>query len=368
MTGFGIGLFWSGMPARLIDTVSGKKDGAGFMKPAFPPLISDLPTPVPTATPVPPPESHIIPNDYHIFQTYNNCGPASLSMALSYYGISRSQAELGNRLRPFQVPGGDNDDKNVTLAELAAYVSEYGFTAYHRPAGTLETIRAFVSRGLPVLTRTLTAPSEDIGHFRVIKGYDDAKGVIIQDDSLQGHNLEYSFADFNLMWKYFGYEYLVLVPQTRIPEAEAVLGEDADPDVAWQKAVKLAEDRLRENPGDVLARFNLSVALYHTGDFRRSAGEFEKVEHSLPFRTLWYQLEPVISYFELGEDERVLEIAGRILNNHNRAYSELYLLRGHIYRRRGETEAARKEYELAVYYNHNLREAHDALASVSTIR
>src|SRR3989344_7915758 len=33
-------------------------------------------------------------NEYHVFQTFNNCGPASLSMIFSYFGINKSQKEL----------------------------------------------------------------------------------------------------------------------------------------------------------------------------------------------------------------------------------------------------------------------------------
>ena len=40
-------------------------------------------------------------------------------MALSYYGVRESQQDLGRDLRPYQNPQGNNDDKSVTLAELA---------------------------------------------------------------------------------------------------------------------------------------------------------------------------------------------------------------------------------------------------------
>jgi hypothetical protein len=85
------------------------------------PLVSspvpDSPTP---STPLleTPPATKILDNNYHVFQTFNNCGPAALSMLLSYYGINISQDQLGNELRPYQNPQGDNDDKSVTVAEL----------------------------------------------------------------------------------------------------------------------------------------------------------------------------------------------------------------------------------------------------------
>ena len=93
---------------------------------------STLPTPTPYALPAIPPQK-ILPTDYHIFQTFNNCGPAAFSMALRFYGITESQATLGQALRPYQVPSGDNDDKSVTLEEMAEKSKEYGFTPIHRP-------------------------------------------------------------------------------------------------------------------------------------------------------------------------------------------------------------------------------------------
>src|SRR5690606_15634406 len=92
-------------------------------------IIQDIiptPTPSPSPTPPPIPDSYVIPQKLHVFQSFNNCGPATLSMALSYMGVSKTQQELGDILRPYQVPGGDNDDKSVTLEEVAKEAEKYG--------------------------------------------------------------------------------------------------------------------------------------------------------------------------------------------------------------------------------------------------
>lgn len=324
----------------------------------------------PTFTPVPSPILPSVPNrkilatDYHIFQSFNNCGPAALSMALRFYGINVSQAELGNALRPYQIPGGDNDDKSVTLEELAEKSKEYGFIPFHRPMGNPQLVKQFIANDMPVITRTWTAPSEDIGHYRVIKGYDETFGIFIQDDSLQNKNLEYTFADFNEIWKKFNYEYLVLVPQEKQKLAEQILGENSNEKITWQNAVENSENEILSSPNDIYARFNLSVALYNIQDYKRSAEEFEKVENLLPFRTLWYQIEPIKAYYELGNYDRVFLITDRILNNFNRAFSELYILRGKIYQKQGNIQAARSEFERAVFYNSNLEEAKSLLSAI----
>jgi hypothetical protein len=329
-------------------------------------LVTTFPTitPTPTITLLTPPSYKVLDNKgYHVFQTFNNCGPAALSMALSFYDIDVSQKELGDALRPYQNPQGDNDDKSVTLAELAEKAAEFGLVPYHRPGGTIQRVKQFIAYDIPVITRTLLKSDDDIGHYRVVKGYDD-QGQLIQDDSLQGKNLTYSYDEFDELWKPYGYEYLVLVPGDKKEIAEALLGEDVDAQSAWSRAVDGFNRKLSENPDDVFARFNLSVAYYHIGEFRKSAQAFEAVENRLSFRTLWYQIEPILSFYELEDYDRVFQITDRVLQRYNRAFSELYLLRGEIYKRRGENEFARSEFQKAVFYNKNLSEAQEALSSL----
>ncbi len=285
-------------------------------------------------------------------------------MALFYVGINKNQTELGLELRPYQVPGGDNDDKSVTLKELGDKAIALGLVSYHRPGGTTQLVKRFIVAGIPVITRTRLKKEDDIGHFRIIKGYDDASGEFIQDDSLQGKNLRYSYADFSALWQTFGYEYLIISRPEKIAEILAILGDQADETVAWRHAADQARNVLKTNPSDMYTGLNLSVALYHIGDFSGSVAEFEKVESRLPFRTLWYQIEPMLSYYELKHDARVFDITDRILSNQNRAYSELYLLRGRVYQRQGNTEKAREEFAKAVLYNTSLGEAREALSSL----
>jgi len=311
-----------------------------------------------------PPQRKVLPTDYHIFQTFNNCGPAALSMALRFYGIHVSQEELGQALRPYQVPNGDNDDKSVTLDELAEKSKEYGFVPYHRPMGNPDLVKQFIANDMPIITRTWTKPNEDIGHYRVVKGYDETAGIFIQDDSLQNKNLEYTYADFNEIWKKFNYEYLVLVPKDKVELAEQILRENSDAKTAWQNAVENSERELAQNPDDLYARFNLSVAFYNIGAYQKSVEEFEKVEKRLPFRTLWYQIEPILAYFELGNYQRVFSITDKVLNNYNRAFSELYFIRGEMYLKQGNTTAAKQEFEKAILYNRNLKETWLMLNSI----
>jgi tetratricopeptide (TPR) repeat protein len=316
------------------------------------------PTRTPTSIPTPTifvPRTTTLPNDYHVYQTFNNCGPAALSMTLSYYGINETQEKLGQELRPYQNPQGDNDDKSVTLEELAEKSKDYGLIPYHRPNGDATIIKKAIANGMPVITRTLLTPRDDIGHYRVVKGYDDDLGVFIQDDSLQGKNLTYQYDAFDGLWKQFNYEYLILAPKNKKQLVEDILGEDADEKTAWAKAVKRSQKQLAINPDDIYARLNLSVAYYEIGEYEKSVEEFQKIETLLPMRTLWYQIEPIEAYYELGNYEKVFSLTDSILNNYNRAFSELYILRGKVYQQLGSIEAAKAEFEKAVLYNRNIK-------------
>jgi tetratricopeptide (TPR) repeat protein len=63
----------------------------------------------------------------------------------------------------------------------------------------------------------------------------------------------------------------------------------------------------------------------------------------------------------LGDYERVFVLTDKILNNQNRAFSELYYMRGKIYQEQGQNELARAEFEKAVRYNRNFELARQAL-------
>ena len=167
--------------------------------------------------------------------------------------------------------------------------------------------------------------------------------------------------NFYLLWKVFNFEYLVLVPTEKAGVAKAILGENLDEQTAWAIAKDNALSQLSTNPEDIDARFNLSIAYYHLGNYQKSIDEYELIENKLPFRTLWYQIEPILAYYKVGNYEKVIAITDGILENGNRAYSEVYIVRGDIFQLQGNSELALQEYQKAVYYNKNLNVAKEKL-------
>lgn len=327
----------------------------------------------PTASPTPisqkvrvkqPGESYVLSLPVQAFQTFNNCGPATFSMMLAYFDISVSQDELGQKLRPWQNPQGINDDKSVTVAEIAEESKNYNLIAYYRPNGDIQKLKFFLANDLPVLTRTWLKEDEDIGHYRVIRGFDETTKEIIQNDSLQGANLRFGYDEFLRLWQGFNYEYLVLVPPEKKEIAEAIIGAEIDEKVAWRNALKRAQAESAENSQNPYLIFNQSVAYYQLGQYQDAITAFERVENQLPSRMLWYQIDPIIAYQKQGNYDRVFRLTDAILNNQNRAFSELYIIRGESYKAQGQIDLARQEFEKAVLYNKNLKAAQQALEQI----
>lgn len=297
-------------------------------------------------------------------QTFNNCGPATLSMIMTWAGTPKDQHELGKLMRPYQNPQGDNDDKSINSEEFVSWAQSFDLYALRRPNGTHDLIKTFVSNGIPVVVKSWLHPNEDIGHFRIIKGYDDSSQVFIQDDSYDGPNLTLSYTDFNAMLQPFNYEFFIVVPKEKTALVNAILGANADEKTAWQNAIKRADSELQNDPNAVYPVFNKSLALYYLENYEETVTLFEQVESRLPRRMLWYQIEPIRAYAKLGNAQRVFDLSSSILNNQNRGFSELYILRGDMYIKQGLSSQAAQEYDLAVFYNTNLKEAQDARNSV----
>lgn len=333
-------------------------------------VVEKLPAPVvsPEASPsivlAQPGEKVLLPSTRVAYQTFNNCGPATLSMILSYYDIYKSQKELGDEMRPYQHPQGDNDDKTIFPHEFVAWVEKFGLRAIYHPNGSLELLKLFLANEIPVVVKTWLRPNEDIGHFRIIRGFDEKDKVLIDDDSYFGPNRRLSYFDFMSMWQPFNYGYIPVYKPEKEEIVKAILGQEQDPEVAYWKAVNRAQKESQLDPDNIYPIFNLATSYYHVGEYEKSVAEFEKVESQLPRRMLWYQIEPILAYKELKNYDRVFEITNWLLDHGNRAFSELYQIRGEVYLEKGDKEAARREFELALQYNKNFQPAKESLQNL----
>ena len=300
----------------------------------------------------------------HTYQTFNNCGPATLSMALSFYGVNVSQKELGEAMRPYQVASGDNDDKTIFTHEFVDWAKEYGVEAVGRVNGNIDTLKTFTANGIPVVVKTWLNMNEDIGHFRIVRGFDESKQVIIQDDSYEGRNRKIPYYDFLSMWQPFNYAYIILYKPDQEELIKAIIGGEWDGIVDWQNSLTRAQKETELDAANPYPLFNQSMAYYYLGDYQASVSAFERVENQLPRRMLWYEIEPILAYQKLGDYGRVFSIIDKILNNGNRAFSELYQIRGEVYLEQGNPEAAKREFDQALLYNKNFSPAYNSLKTL----
>ncbi|MEA2020418.1 MAG: C39 family peptidase [Patescibacteria group bacterium] len=300
-----------------------------------------------------PGEKVLLDSPKHVYQSFNNCGPATLSMILSWYGVDASQAEIGDKMRPYQNPEGDNDDKTIFTHEFVDWAEEYGLGAVNRVNGDIEMLKKLTANGFPVVVKTWLYANDDIGHFRLVRGYNDSAQKIIQDDSYQGPDRRISYYDFLLLWQPFNYNYIVVYQKEDEELLREILGEEFREGAAWENALRRAQKEAKLSPENVYPQFNLSTSSFHLGKYEQAVQAFEEVQEDLPRRMLWYQIEPIKAYTELGDYEKVFDITDEILENGNRAFSELYQLRGEIYLEQGEEAKTREQFELAVKYNEN---------------
>lgn len=306
----------------------------------------------------------LIPNQSHVYQTFNNCGPATLSMILRWHGRNISQKELGDKMRPYQNQKGDNDDKTIFTYEFVDWAKKYELEAVGRINGDIDLLKKFTSNGIPVVVKTWLHINEDIGHFRLIRGFDEEKKVIIQDDSYDGPNKKISYFDFLSMWQPFNYAYIIVYKSEQENLVNTIIAGEIDEKTAWKNSLERAKKESELSPENIYPWFNISSSYYHLGDYEKSISAFENIENRLPRRMLWYQIEPIKSYQELKDYDRVFELTDKILSSGNKAFSELYQIRGEIYIELGQKDLARKEFEQAIFYNENFNKAKEALNNI----
>lgn len=310
--------------------------------------------------PKPIPSKMTLQSNYHVYETFNNCGPATLSMVLRYYDTKKSQKEIADIIRPYQHPRGDNDDKSISFSEFSDYIKQFDLVGVAKVNGDVNTLKKIIANNVPVVTHNWLNEKDTIGHFIIIKGYDDTKSQFILDDSYYGPNKTISYATLLKLWQPFNYEYFFITRPEKIDLAKEIVGEFDDKKL-YEASITRADEESGLNHDSIYPYFNKSTAYYYLGDHQKSIENFEKIENKLPNRMLWYQIEPIQAYYELKNYDKALKLIDATLKKDNRAFSELYYIRGQIYEAQNKVDEARVEYKKALIYNKNYKLAQKAL-------
>lgn len=359
-------------------------------QPTLASVATGIPTAAPTATALPPtvipptlaptsvapaaaeapalPASARISGVVHQQQTWNNCGPATITMALSYYGWQLDQAFAASRLKP------NREDKNVSPHELAAFVEEESLVkAVLRMGGTLDLLKLLVANGFPVVIETgaMFEAYDWIGHYRVLVAYDDAFRQFYFFDSFlgvgvgaQGVSETYDRVDRD--WGAFNRTFIVVYEPQREDLLRGLMAEYWDERQAAETAFETARLEARREPQNGFAWFNMGTSLVALGRYQEAATAFDKAQatESLPWRIHWYQFGAFEAYFQVGRYDDVLSLV-TINQNNARELEETYYWQGRVREAQGSPQQAAAAYRRALAYNPNYAEARQALESLN---
>lgn len=351
------------------------------------PVTEPTPIPLPTATPAPaiptsaapavavqsPPAYVALSGMRHYWQTWNNCGPATLAMNLSYYGSPLDQGVIGSALRP------SPDDKNVSPEELARYAREQGYMAQVRVNGSADLARTFLSNGIPLLLHTWLEeePDDGMGHYRLLAGYDDAQASWIVYDSYVSTNLitsagsdyagiYWSYDLAEARWQVFNYSYVLIYPPEQEPLVQAILGDAYDLEVMWQQSLARAQAAAAADPNNPFTHFNVGTNLLHQQDYAGAAAAYDQARAiGLPWRMLWYQFGPFEAYTQMGRYQEVIDLAQATLNSAGGAIEELHYWQGHALAALGNPDAARAQWQTTLALNPDFTKAQEALQGLN---
>ena len=246
----------------------------------------------------------------HIMQSWNNCGPANLGMALSYFGWTRGQDPIAERLKP------GREDKNVSPQELVSFVNEHtALRAVTRMGGDLQLLKRLLAAGLPVVVETGFMPEgyDWLGHYQTVVAYDDVSQRFWLYDSFlgdgeDGAGLVESYRELDGNWQHFNRSFLVIYEPGQEAALRDILGERASPRGAAELALAVAREEARADRRDVFAWFNMGTALTRLGRHEEAAAAYDQARRggTLPWRMTWYQFGPFEAYYHSGRLDDVL--------------------------------------------------------------
>ncbi|MDX1416252.1 MAG: C39 family peptidase [Candidatus Promineifilaceae bacterium] len=341
------------------------------------PIVTPTHTVTPSPTPWPWPTAARLTGFQHKFQEWNNCGPATLAMALSYYDMNLNQMDTAAVLKP------NPEDRNVSPQEMAAYVNDE--TPYHalfRVNGTAETLRRLVSNNMPVIVEIGIEPPGEFrwlgwyGHYLLIVAYDDDQEKFWVYDSWFGTSeeplqnahpdgRELSYNDLENYWPHFNRNYVVLYRPEEFETLASIIGAEMDGEVMWQKALSDAKNDVAQQPDNAFFWFNLGTAYNALGHYEQAATAFDQSRSiGLPWRMLWYQFGPYEAYLNTGRSEDVILLADTTLKDRP-YFEESYYFKGLALEMQGNTEEAQRNFESAANFNPNFAPAVEALSNLN---
>jgi len=340
------------------------------------PTVASTPTPVPSPTPWPLAAASRLDGFQHKFQEWNNCGPATLAMALTYFDMIVTQDDTASILKP------DPEDRNVSPDELVAYVNDHTpFQAIYRVDGTSEILRRLVANNIPVIIEIGIEPPGEYrwlgwyGHYLLIVAYDDELEQFWVYDSWFGTSEEplknahpdgrvLTYDELDTYWTHFNRNYIALFRPDQEKQLATIIGEEMEDIVMWQQALDTVQVETLADPENAFFWFNLGTIYNALGQNEEAVTSFDQARAiGLPWRMLWYQFGPYDAYYKTGRYEDVILLADVTLKDRP-YFEESYYYKGLALAAMGDEDGARQNLERAVVFNPNFNPAVEALETL----
>lgn len=325
---------------------------------------TSAPTAAPTLTPTPLPSAVTLGGVRYIDQhgLWNYCAPATLAMALTYWGWEGDRTDVGQVVKPF------DKDKNVMPYELEDYVNTHTqLKALVRAGGDLDLLKRLIAEELVVVVekgimlKDYNGKLGWVGHYTVVSGYDDAKQQFMTQDAYYSADYPVSYEDLLTQWRGFNYTYLVIYPANQEDKVMRALGPSADTTASYRIASQVAAKEAATLSGvqQFFAYFNYGTSLVNLQDYTGAASSYDKAfqlmaalpESDRPWRTMWYQTGPYFAYYFTGRYADVINLADNTIFYASEPYlEESFIWRARAQAIQGNTGAAeadiRKSLEL----------------------
>jgi tetratricopeptide (TPR) repeat protein len=330
---------------------------------AAPAPPTEPPAPPVAEPPVTPPEelpaSVRLPMPNFEYQKLNNCGPCVTLMAMSVMGIETSQQRVADALRPNQ------GDKNVDSAEISAYLARFDLHSRVMVGGDTLRLRRLTAAGIPVIVEQLLQEDDDISHFRLVRGYDEAQQEFITGDSYFAPTYNLDYAVFERLWRMFNHRYVPVWRADQAATVQAILGDDWDEPVMYTHARDRALAAVQASPEDAAWWLALGHSQYGLGEWDLAIRAYLKSVSlgGLTKRVLWYQWWPVTALNNAGRYEEAITWADGAIKSAG-VYAEMRYERAVALQALDRKAEAITELKQAIVDDPNYGPARDLLAAI----
>ena len=368
----------STLPPTITPTVAGgiPVGMAGTEQPTMlPTYVAPTQAAAPTWTPMVAPTQIPLPAAYKLdlsrihyeLQGWNNCGPTTMTMALSYYGWSNRQEVAAKWMKP------NPEDKNVSPWQMVKFVNDNtGVKALYRIGGNIVVLKRLLAADFPVVVEESIQPAGEgwMGHYLLLVGYDDTQQEFLTFDSYLGNNQGQGrpspYSLFDDKWRQFNRVFMAVYQPSREMALRQVLGEYVDPAYGYSTALEQARTEATRDRTDKWAWFNMGTAYVALKDYANAALAYDQaLKLGLPFRMQWYQFGPYEAYFYTGRYTDVLAYATASIAN-TPYVEEAYFWQGMVYAAQGDGKAAVDKFNQTLKYDKNFFPAQDAKTEVES--